>query len=457
MFKHTQDWNISQIIAKFVGGSERTATVKRNILGSIALKGISIIVQLLLVPLTLSYLSEELYGIWLTISSVILWLNFFDVGFSLGLKNRLAEAVALKNFEKGKKLVSTTYGMLVLIFIPLGIILEFIVPHINWSKFLNVSYSYNPILCDVMRILIVSFVLQMITNVIVTIVSAYQKVALGSSFSIIGNIISLIVVWLLTRYTAPSMINLAYAVSGIPVVVFAISSLILFHGTLKAVKPSVKSFRKSAIKDIFSLGIKFFIIQIQLIIMQQATNILISNVSNPDYVTFYNIAYRYIGTAMMLFSLVLGPLWPAFTDAYTNHDFSWMQIIYRKLVKLYYMILGTIWIMFVLSDFVYGIWIGKDVMVPWAMTFGIAIYFSIFIWDSFQINLINGIGTVKLQTFVTLIGIVFHIPLSFFLGKYIGAYGVIASLCLITAIYASFFTVQIRKILNRRAQGIWIE
>lgn len=440
---------------RIFSGDERSRNVKKNIAGSIGLKGISIIVQLLLVPLTLTYLSEELYGIWLTISSVVLWLNFFDVGFSLGLKNRLAEAVALKDFERGKQLVSTTYGMLIIIFVPLGIILEFVIPHINWSRFLNISSSYNLLLCDVMRILIAAFVLQMITNTIVTIVSAVQKVALANSFSVIGNILSLIAIWLLTRYSAPSMTNLAYTVSGMPAIVFLISSIVLFRGPLRGMRPSLHSFRKCIIKDIFSLGVKFFIIQIQLIIMQQATNILISNLSNPDYVTFYNIAYRYLGTSMMLYSLILAPLWPAFTDAYTKKDFFWMNSIYRKLVKLYLIVLVVIWIMFCISQFVYSIWIGNSVLIPWQMTFLIAIYFSIMIWDSFQINLINGIGTVKLQSYVTLIGILFHIPLSFYLGKYIGAYGVITSLCVITAIYASFFTIQIRRILCQRAKGIW--
>lgn len=411
--------------------------------------------QLALIPLTLSYLSEELYGIWLTVSSVVLWLNFFDVGFSLGLKNRLAEAIAKKDYIRGKQLVSTTYGMLILIFVPLGIILELIVPEINWSRFLNVAETYNSVLIDVMRILIISFVLQMIFNTISTIVSAFQQVALGSSFPVIGNVISLGVIWILTRYTSPSLINMAVAVSFLPTIVFIISSLILFNGFLRPVKPSVSAFNRSVIKDIFSLGIKFFIIQIQIIVMQQATNILISNVSNPDYVTYYNITYRYIGSAMMVFTLILGPLWPAFTDAYAKNDFKWMNGIYRKLVRVYLVVFCLIWVCYFASPLVYHIWIGDKTQIPSMMTLALSIYFCISAWDSFQINLINGIGAVKLQSYVTGIGLFVHIPLSLLLGKYIGAYGVIVSMSAITMMYSLFFTIQIRKILGKKAMGIW--
>ena len=41
--------------------------------------------------------------------------------------------------------------------------------------------------------------------------------------------------------------------------------------------------------------------------------------------------------------------------------------------------------------------------------------------------------------------------------KYIGIYGVIISMCLINVIYASFFTIQIKKILNKTAAGIWLK
>ena len=446
---------VSRLLSKFFGDSERSTTLSKNIIGSLFLKGISIVVQLMLVPMTLTYLSKELYGIWLTISSVVLWLTFFDVGFSLGLKNRLAEAIARGNLERGRQLVSTTYVMLFAIFVPLGLICELIIPYFDWTKILNVDASYGPVLVVTMRILILSFVLQMIFNSISTILAAFQRVAFANAFTVLGNIISLIVIWLLIQFTEPSLINMALAISFVPVAVYIVSSLILFSGQLRAVRPSLLAFRKDAIGDIFSLGAKFFIIQIQLIIMQQATNLLISNISNPDFVAYYNIVYRYLGAAMMVFNLVLGPLWPAFTDAYTKGDYPWMRSTYRTLTRLYLFCLGAIIVMCVISPFAYSIWLGNAITIPWAMTISIATYFAILMWDSLQTNLLNGIGAVKLQSYVTCIGIVFHIPLSFLLGHYIGAYGVVVSLMLITFIYAACLTTQSDKILRKKATGIW--
>ena len=150
----------------FAHGGQRTLTVKKNIIGSVAIKGCSILIQLLLVPMTLGYLTSELYGIWLTVSSIILWLNFFDVGFTLGLKNKLSEALALNDSRRCKALVSTTYAVMILVFVPLGILLECTIPLIDWSAVLNVNPDYNPQLVNVIRVLVACFCLQMVLRVV---------------------------------------------------------------------------------------------------------------------------------------------------------------------------------------------------------------------------------------------------------------------------------------------------
>lgn len=435
--------------------NNRTNAVKKNIVGSILVKGISILIQLLLVPLTLGYLSTELYGIWLTLSSILIWINFFDVGFTLGLKNKLAEAIAIGDLKRGKALVSTTYFMMIIIFVPLCIILELILPHINWSTFLNVNQAYNEQLVEVMRVLIVCFCLQMIFNVISSILAACQKVALSSAFPVIGNFLALIAIYLLTKFSQPSLLNLALAISYLPIIVYFISSIIFFSGKLKAIRPSFKAIDTSLIKDILNLGVRFFIIQIQLIVLYQSTNILISNIASPADVTSYNLAYKYLSIALMLFNIILGPLWPAFTDAYTKKDYAWMNNVYKRMTKICALLITAIIIMVILSPIAYHIWIGDKTNVPITMTIAVAVYVIIHSWDSLQVMLINGTGCVGLQTRVTLIGLVLHIPLSLLLGKHIGAFGVVISMTIINIIYSIIFTLQIRKLLNNNAFGIW--
>ena len=107
------------------------------------------------------------------------------------------------------------------------------------------------------------------------------------------------------------------------------------------------------------------------------------------------------------------------------------------------------------SPIVYSIWIGESTQVPTIMTIALSLYFIFCAWDSLQRTLINGIGTIRLQSIVTLIGLIVYIPISLSLGRYIGAYGVIASQIFITMMYSIIFTIQLRKILAKKTKGIW--
>lgn len=446
---------IKALIAKIQGGSERSATIKKNIFWSLIIKGISILVSLMLVPMTLGYVSVEIYGVWLTISSILHWLTYMDVGFTLGLKNRLAEALAKEDYEKGKSLVSTTYFIMITIFIPLSLILWNICPLINWCEILNVAQSNQETIIKTIQILFVFVSLQMIVNVFIAVVAAHQKTALSSLFNVIGQVFSLIIIGCMTKFVEPSLINLAFAYSMMPIIIVAISSIIYFKTSMHKVAPSIKSINTSYIKDLWNLGVKFFIIQIQQIVLYQATNLLISHIESPEAVTQYNIAYKILNVVVMVYTIILTPLWPAYTDAYTKKDFKWMKNIYKKMKNIFGILCILIVLITIVSPVLYKIWIGDKVTIPILLTISISIYTLIHCWDSLQVMLINGIGAVKLQSNIILIGLILHIPLSLFLGKYIGIYGVITSMCIVNLIYASFFTIQTNKLLNQKAKGIW--
>ena len=440
---------------KIISGNSRSVAIKKNIIFSILIKGVSIAVSFLLVPLTLGYVNSELYGIWLTISSLVSWIHFLDVGFTNGLKNRLGESIAMNNWERGKALVTTTYSMMFFIFIPLCIILVVCTPFINWAGGLNINPEYNDAVRDAMYVLVVCFCLQMILNVLTAVIAAYQRVALSSSFIVIGNFLSLCIIFVLTKCCQPSLLALAFAISAMPVIVLLIASFYFYSGKFKQVAPSIKTYNRKYVNDLFRLGAKFFIIQIQMLILYQTTNVLISNISGPKDVTSYNLAYKYIGIAMMVYTIFLQPLWPAFTDAYTKKDYVWMKNIYDKMTKVFLLCVLVIVLMVMISPFVYKIWIGDKAEVPFVMTVTVAIYVLVHSWDALQVNMINGTGKIKLQTYVTLVGLLVHIPLALFLSKFTGAIGVVLSMICVTLFYSIVFTTQINKLIRQKANGVW--
>lgn len=445
----------SKIISKISSGNQRSVAVKKNILASFIIKGISILTSFLLVPLTIGYVSAELYGVWLTLASILTWLSFMDIGFSQGLKNKLTEAIANDDWKKGKALVSTTYGMMIIIMVPVCILLECTIPFVNWVALLNVNPIYTDEIVNAMYVCIAFGCLQMIVNVLVSVVAAFQKVALSNSFMVIGNVISLLLIFVLKATVPPLLVVLACTLAAMPILVTIIASLILFNGRFKKVAPSISCFNKEYIKELFGLGYKFFIINVQVLVLYQSTNILISNVSSPMEVTTYNIAYRLLNVAMMIYTIMTAPLWPAYTEANAKGDYGWMISIRKKMqMVLVLSIIGCL-LLTIVSPYIYRIWIGDSVEVPYFMTFIVALYVSVYCWQNLNGTILVALSKVKLNLIILTIGMLLHIPLSYLLGIFIGCYGVIASMTFITLCYAIVYSIQVNKILNQTATGIW--
>src|SRR5665647_2463811 len=123
--------------SKIAGGTTRSKKAKRNIFFSILIQGISIAISLILVPLTIHYINPTQYGIWLTLSSIIGWFAFFDIGFGNGLRNKFAESVAKGQFKLARIYVSTTYAVLSIIIFFILLLFFCINPFLNWAKILN--------------------------------------------------------------------------------------------------------------------------------------------------------------------------------------------------------------------------------------------------------------------------------------------------------------------------------
>ena len=158
-------------------GHERSVKAKKNIILSGVIKGISIAISLVLVPLTIHYVNPTKYGIWLTLSSIIGWFSFFDIGLGNGMRNKFAEAMAKGEHEQAKVYVSTTYAILsIIIGIVLGIF--FVVNQfVDWTKILNTPADMARELSLLATIVFTFFSIRFVLNLVTTIMTANQEPA----------------------------------------------------------------------------------------------------------------------------------------------------------------------------------------------------------------------------------------------------------------------------------------
>src|SRR5712692_3015487 len=80
-------------------GRERYRRAATTAVATLAAKGVNMLVLLISVPLTVRYLGQERYGLWMSITSTLAVLNFADLGVGYGVGNAVAFAMGKSDYR----------------------------------------------------------------------------------------------------------------------------------------------------------------------------------------------------------------------------------------------------------------------------------------------------------------------------------------------------------------------
>lgn len=204
------------------------------------------------------------------------------------------------------------------------------------------------------------------------------------------------------------------------------------------------------------LGAQFFVISLCLIIIFQVVNIVLSRELGPVSVTEYNVANRYFNVLYMFTNIVVTPFWSAFTDAYTQKDFTWMKKTLGRLEKLWLLALGSGIIMLAVSPFFYNIWIGDDVNVSFLLSFSVMIMILSRTLGNIYMFMINGIGTIRIQLITYIVFAVIAWPSLVYSCRWFGVCGIVIVPTIVYLIQSLLARIQLNKHISKTAQGIWL-
>lgn len=440
----------------FSKGNVRTLRAKKNISVSFISKIISIVISFIIVPLTLGYVGKVEYGIWMTISAIINWFTFFDIGLGNGLRNKLAEALALNDQESARIYISSSYAIISIISFTLFIIFLVASFYISWNAVLNTDIVSNVELRTIILMVFFFFCIGFVMSITSAMLQAMQKYAINDIISIIAQFFGLAALFILIKTTEGSLFYLCLVYGSKTAIVLSIATFILFNGYFKAFRPSLKFINIKKTFPLLNLGLKFFANQVLYLILNQTALLLVVQFFGPGDVTVFNLAVRYMTIVSMGYMMILTPFLSAFTEAYTKKDFAWIKITIRR-INLIWLIASclTILLTFGYKTF-FKFWVGDQILVPFALIISLAISSIIGNWGGTYGLFLNGIGKINLQLYLLLMQAIFFIPLSYLFYKLgFGLVTIVAAQIILHTFGAIFVTIQSKKIVNQTATGIW--
>jgi len=447
---------ISYSISFFSKGHERTLLAKKNIFYSLILKGGSILIGLILVPLTINYVNPSKYGIWLTLSSIISWFSFFDIGLGHGLRNKITESNAKNNYEDSKIFISTTYCILTIISLVIFLAFWIINHFINWNIILNTKNFSIIELQQIVILLFGVFCLQFVFQIINNVLTACHSQSLVSLIYVIGQVFVLLIIYGLTKTSSGSLIYLVLAIGGVPVLIQLIASIWFYNNAYKFVAPSIKLINLKYAKSLLSVGGYFFLIQLGGLFLYQTDNLIVTQIFGPKEVTTFNVVYKMFSIITMVFAIIMTPFWSSFTDSYAKGDMQWIKNSLFNIEKLWIVMSIAAVILFFASPFLFKLWLhNSSINIPVSFSLSMVLYVIAFSWQTIHAVFLNGIGKIRLQLYLVVGSSLINIPMAIFFGKRLGLAGITLSNTFLFLIMGITLFYQTRKIVAGTAKGIF--
>ena len=387
-----------------------TKNVKKNIGLNILMKPVAMILSFVYVPLALSYLGDERYGVWATISSFVSWLSLCDIGIGNGLKNNLSVSIAEGDKKRSKKLVSTAYVVIGSIVAICAILYTIIAIKVNVAKLLNISVDGDNI--NLALWICVAFVcLNFVIQIVSTVLYSLQKAAYTSICGVAIQGFNIIFVLLAGKLLDKSLVIAAIMLNTSTTIVWSITSLIVYKKRVD-LRPAMSCFSKEEIKQIVGVGVVLFLGQISSQIMNSTDNILISRILGATDVTPYSIAYKLFTIFFTVQGVIIMPLWPAYTVAKAENNSEWIkETLMKGNMFVILLSLGAI-VLAMMIDPVTKIWLGSSLYFNKIMVFVMMPYTIVYMFESNYCAFLCGASILKGYTILSVIGAMMNIPCS---------------------------------------------
>ncbi len=419
-----------------------------------AAKGVAVLTMLVSVPLTLTYLGPERYGMWMTISSVVLMLGFADLGLGLGLMNALSEAHGQDDRQAAVSFVSSGFFMLsaVAMLIVAGFAVAY--PLIPWPRVFNVktlmaSKEAGP----VMAAFLVCFAVNLPLGVVQRVQLAYQEGFLNSLWESAGKVLGLIGLFLVI-YLKAGLVWLVLAVAGAPALAWLLNSLVLFGYQHSCLRPRRQYFNSAFARKIFSLGLSFFVLNMLVKFTYSSDNLIIAQVLGSEAVSQYAIPAQMFGVCLVIMNMVIGPLWPAYSEAMARGEMAWAEKTLNRTLLLLLVVVGAPSVCLVIfGPWLLKLWVGPGISPAFSLLLGFGLWTIILSIGSSMSIFLNAANIFRFQIICTSLTFISSLLLKIFLARFWGLSGVVwASIFAYLFCFNIPYAIYIHKLFSKKHQ-----
>lgn len=390
------------------GAAERGRVRNRRALvtsfTNLAAKVVTVATSFATVPLTLHYLGDERFGLWMTISSLTALLAFADLGLGNGLLNAVSEANGRDDPVAIRRLVASATAMLGAIVALLFLLLVPIVSIFDASSLFGLEDAAAiGELRPALMVFVSCFLLNILAGVIARTQMGLQLGFLNGISAAAGSLLGLIAVLAAIHLKA----GLPWLVAGLlggPLLALFASGWWLFGHRRRDLIPRRGDVEPAMMARLARLGGLFFILQTASAVAYASDNLIGARFAGAAAVGEFAIAVKLFSVVAVLVPMFLAPLWPAYGEAIARADIAWVRrTLFRSTVTAGALAAGSAVALLALFEPLTDWWLHRQPAVSHLLLWGLAVWAVLNAFGTALAMFLNGAHVVWEQTVIAVV------------------------------------------------------
>jgi O-antigen/teichoic acid export membrane protein len=418
-------------------------------------KIVSMATSILTVRLTFRYLGAERYGMWMTITSVVMMMSFADLGIGNGLINIVADALGRKDSRAARKASASAFWVLSAIAVLFALGMAAAYPFINTSRLFNLS---SPLAMreagPALLVFFYCFVLNLPMCAIRNIQTGMQNGFVNNLWDSLGSIASLVAL-LLAIHAHGGLPLLVLSLAAPPVIVSMLNGLELFGWSHPELLPSPTAFSPESASRLFHTGMMFFLLQLAISVGMQTDNIVIAQILGAKSVAAYAVPARLFSMVNAFLILLSGAMWPAYADAVAHSDGPWIRRGFTRVAVggTALTIVAAVFLA-IFGNQILAVWVGPQMHAPPALLAVFGLQCVLYAYLQPMNFLLNAVGQLRVQVIGALVMAVLNLALSILFVIHYGIIGAVLG-TVISVLVAQVvpLTVVTRNVLKKFSQS----
>ena len=388
---------------------------------------LSIVINLISLPLTVRYLGKLEYGIWVTVSTSVTMLAVLDLGIASTLTNSISKAFAADDEAMARRYFATALWMTTGVVLALALIAAAVFPLIDWASVFHLAEG-SPLATATrwsVGLCVGFFLLNLPLTLANRVLSGYQENHIANKFAMLNSVLGLIAIVLtVCVHGGLVALTLAYCAATLLGTLLMNAWLSFLHRP--GIKPAPSAVDWRIGRELFGQGSLFFVLQLAGLAVFNTDNLIIAHFLGPQEVTPYSVAWRLCGYASMFQSLLNPTVWPAYSEAYFRGDLDWIRRQYSRIMRGSVLFVGAAAIVIGFTGrFVIRIWAGQAAVPGRLLLWCMCVWVVILSVTVNQAMLMAATERLRVQAVSSTIAAIANLVLSILWVQRIGALGVL--------------------------------